>query len=287
MRTIREILAWLIQDLSQIYPSHEATNIAWWLIEDIFDENKFSLKQHLHDQFPQNYEAVLNRMHHKSMQYLPVQYITGKAYFRHLILKVDESVLIPRPETEFLVEEILQTYKSSQQPLYGLDIGTGSGCIPIALMSESDTIFCDASDISVDALTIARNNAACYQLETNFIVDDIRNFNMTRYRQKPYDFIVSNPPYVPQADKLLMRKNVLDYEPPGALFVPNDNSLLYYKAIIKFARHKLAHNGGLFLEIHEQKGEELCQLLENNHFTSIKLLPDLTGKPRFIRALME
>ncbi|MFO8087541.1 MAG: peptide chain release factor N(5)-glutamine methyltransferase [Bacteroidales bacterium] len=287
MRTIREILAWLIQDLSRIYPTYEATNMAWWLLEDLLNEKKIELKQHLDDPFPNNSEPDLNRMHDESMQHVPLQYISGKAYFRNLILKVDENVLIPRPETEFLVENILQTYKSSQQLLYGLDIGTGSGCIPIALMSESDTIFCDASDISVDALKIAKNNALEYELKPNFIVDDIRNFNLSRYRQKPYDFIVSNPPYVPEADKVMMRKNVLDHEPSDALFVPDDNALLYYKAILKFALQKLAHDGWLFLEIHEKKGEELCQLLEDNHFTSIELLPDLTGKARFIRAQME
>ena len=210
----------------------------------------------------------------------PIQYIIGETNFYGLTFKVNPSVLIPRPETEELVAWILEK-TVHQQPKNLLDIGTGSGCIPISLKKNLRHAEIYAIDISADALKTAKQNAALNNVEVNFMQADILNWeNLVVAKQ--FDVIVSNPPYITESEKLDMHQNVLANEPHLALFVSNDNPLSFYEAIANFAIKNLAKDGLLFFEINEYLGEQTVSLLEDKMFKNIELRKDMQGKDRMI-----
>ncbi|HVA99171.1 MAG TPA: peptide chain release factor N(5)-glutamine methyltransferase, partial [Bacteroidia bacterium] len=210
----------------------------------------------------------------------PIQYIFGRTEFYGIPLKVNNNVLIPRPETEELVQWIINDNKNSKNNI--LDIGTGSGCIAIALKKNilNATIF--AIDISGEALKIAKENAKLNHVEINFSEIDILNFNDENKFPK-FDVIVSNPPYVCVSEKQLMKENVLNYEPHLALFVADKEPLLFYKKIIAFAKKVLNPNGKLFFEINESQGELLLDYLDKNGAKNYLLKKDLNGKNRMLQ----
>jgi release factor glutamine methyltransferase len=225
----------------------------------------------------------------------PIQYILGQAHFYGLTFKVDESVLIPRPETEELVEWIISVCSSqfsvdnsllqtpnSQLPTI-LDIGTGSGCIAIALKKNLPNKKVYALDIAEDALEIAKQNAILNSVEVEFIKDDILNTQISNLKSQ-ISVIVSNPPYIKEDEKPAMHQNVLANEPHRALFVSNENPLIFYEAIAEFALKNLASNGLLFFEINEYLGEQTVSLLNNKGFKDIELRKDMHGKDRMIKA---
>jgi release factor glutamine methyltransferase len=217
----------------------------------------------------------------------PIQYITGEAWFYGLRFEVNENTLIPRPETEELVEWIVESQKSKSQNLIIqksnnltiLDIGTGSGCIPIALKKEIPNAQVSAIDISEKALEMARKNAINNKVEINFIHQNILE---TESLDEKYDIIVSNPPYVRNLEKQEIKKNVLDYEPHLALFVADSNALLFYRKIAQLALKSLAPNGKLFFEINQYLGKETVELLEKIGFKNIELRKDFMGNDRMI-----
>ena len=180
----------------------------------------------------------------------PVQYVAGKTWFYDIEIKVREGVLIPRPETEELVTWIIQDCSST---ISILDIGTGSGCIPLAVKNKLKDSVVYGFDISQKALGVAKENSALLGLEIQFSAFDILNWELFPQENK-FDVIVSNPPYIPVSDKQMMHKNVLDYEPDLALFVPNDDPLVFYKSIVEFAYLNLNLSGKLFLEIQKREG---------------------------------
>ncbi|MBC8265614.1 MAG: peptide chain release factor N(5)-glutamine methyltransferase [Flavobacteriales bacterium] len=205
----------------------------------------------------------------------PLQYILGETEFYGLKFKVNEHTLIPRPETEELVDWILQEdFKSA------LDIGTGSGCIPISLAKNSKAIL-SAIDVSENALKVAKENAEMNDVKINFIQQDILKVDAL----PKVDLIVSNPPYVLDTEKKLMMANVLDHEPHLALFVPNDNPLLFYKKIADLADKSLVKGGKLFFEINEQFGQETIAILSDYGFVNIELKKDINDKDRMIKAM--
>jgi release factor glutamine methyltransferase len=230
----------------------------------------------------------------------PIQYITGEAWFYGLRFEVNEITLIPRPETEELVEWIVESQKSkvkSQKSkveylniqksnnLTILDIGTGSGCIPIALKKEIPSSFVSAIDISEKALEMARKNALDNQVEVNFIHQDIltsQHLNISTSQHLLFDIIVSNPPYVRNLEKQEIKRNVLDYEPHLALFVDDSDALLFYRKIAQLALKSLAPNGKLFFEINQYLGEETLELLTKLGFKNIELRKDFVGNDRMI-----
>lgn len=215
----------------------------------------------------------------------PIQYIMGETIFYGLPFKVNPSVLIPRPETEELVEWVLSICNSQSD--FGteniLDIGTGSGCIAISLKKNLATAKVYALDIASDSLVTAKENAALNNVEVEFIQADIlgsQNSNLP----SPISIIVSNPPYIKEDEKPAMHDNVLANEPHRALFVSNEKPLVFYEAIADFALKNLAKNGLLFFEINEYLGQETVDLLNNKGFTNIELRKDMQGKDRMIKA---
>lgn len=217
--------------------------------------------------------------------YKPIQYILGKTEFYGFPILVNPNVLIPRPETEELVDWVFKDTKQNTE-LRVLDIGTGSGCIAIALKNRLPGIHIQAIDISFGALEIAEQNAKMNQADITFHHTDI--FDKKEWAKLGYyDIIISNPPYVRHAEKNEMRKNVLNYEPGSALFVDDNNPLLFYASIAEFAKSNLKQNGSVYCEINQYLGEETYQLFEKFGFKDIQLKKDLKGNTRFIKAIKD
>tara|TARA_R110001592_G_scaffold231794_1_gene488964 strand:- start:2393 stop:3256 length:864 start_codon:yes stop_codon:yes gene_type:complete len=210
----------------------------------------------------------------------PLAYIIGEWEFFGLPFKVDENTLIPRPETEELVDIIL---KENEGELSVLDIGTGSGCIPIALKKQHNNYHVFAVDVSKEALNIASQNAELNEVEVTFLEYDILKNSNSNFQQQ-LDVIVSNPPYIPESDKADMDANVLGFEPHLALFVANHEPLLFYDAVADFAKINLKNNGKLYFEIHENYGKEIIQLLNKKGFGNTELITDINGKNRIVKA---
>ena len=218
----------------------------------------------------------------------PIQYVIGETEFFGLTFKVNSKTLIPRPETEELVQWIIDDQKKiNHQSLGILDIGTGSGCIAITLAKHLTNAEVFALDISPQALLIAKENATINKVEVSFIEADILSSTTLESfsKSKQFDIIVSNPPYVRELEKTSIKNNVLQHEPHLALFVQNDDALQFYKAICEFAVHNLKAKGSLYFEINQYLGSEMKQLLETYHFESIELKKDLFGNDRMIKAI--
>ena len=221
----------------------------------------------------------------------PIQYITGEAWFYGLQFEVNENTLIPRPETEELVEWILNSpITHHPSPITILDIGTGTGCIPISLKANLPQANVSAIDVSEKALEVAKRNAVSNKVEINFIqtnileVEDLSQLQspITHY-PSPYNIIVSNPPYVRNLEKEEIKKNVLEYEPHLALFVEDTDALLFYRKIAQLALKNLTPNGLLFFEINQYLGKETVELLQNLGFKNIELKKDIYGNNRMIK----
>jgi release factor glutamine methyltransferase len=213
----------------------------------------------------------------------PIQYITGEAWFYGYRFEVNENTLIPRPETEELVEWIVESTKleAESTKLNILDIGTGSGCIPISLKKEIPNAMVSALDVSENALEMARKNAVSNEVAVHFILQNILE---TESLLEKYDIIVSNPPYVRNLEKQEIKKNVLAYEPHLALFVEDSDALLFYRKIAQLALRSLTPNGKLFFEINQYLGKETVALLENLGFKTVELRKDFMGNDRMICA---
>lgn len=211
----------------------------------------------------------------------PVQYIVGKADFADMELTVREGVLIPRPETEELVDWVA---REAKEGAHILDVCTGSGCIAIALkrMVKSSEVW--AMDISEDALAIARENGAEYAPDVRFVEGDALADFSTHFEGVTFDAIVSNPPYIPDSDRSLMRPNVTEHEPDLALFVEDSDPLIFYRAIARTGRKMLSADGRLYFEIYESLVEEMVAMLEREGYTDIVVREDFRGKPRMICA---
>jgi release factor glutamine methyltransferase len=242
----------------------------------------------------EKWNAILAQL----QQEKPIQYITGEAWFYGLQFEVNENTLIPRPETEELVEWIIESWKlevgswksENQKRINILDIGTGTGCIPITLKTNLPQANVSAIDVSENALEVAKRNAELNKVEVNFIqanileVEDVSKLQ-TSISQLPtnFDIIVSNPPYVRNLEKQEIKKNVLVYEPHLALFVEDTDALLFYRKIAQLAIKNLSPNGLLFFEINQYLGKETVELFENLGFKNIELKKDMFGNDRMIR----
>lgn len=230
----------------------------------------------LSDNEKQNIISIVKRLLNNE----PIQYILGKTEFYGLEFKVSPAVLIPRPETEELIEWILLETKKINPHI--LDIGTGSGCIAIALAKKMQYATVDAWDISESALEIARQNAITNNVSVEFSnVDVLKSLSVRKY----FDIIVSNPPYIKESEKEKMEKNVLDYEPHEALFVANNDALIFYNRITDIAKENLNENGVLYFEINRANGVEIVQMLKRKGLMNIELKKDISGNNRMIRAM--
>lgn len=212
----------------------------------------------------------------------PLQYIIGKTEFYGLDFSVNKNTLIPRPETEELVDWIIKDNLNESKSI--LDIGTGSGCIAISLAKHLPESCIHAMDISEKALKMAKKNTILNHVSVDFIEQDI--LNIKEYKSNFYDIIVSNPPYVRALEKKKMQENVLNHEPHLALFVTDENPLVFYEAIVLFALKNLNKNGLLYFEINEFLGKETIALLEKHGFINIELKKDLFEKDRMIKACL-
>lgn len=289
--TIRNAFEQYVKSLSSVYDKSEAESIARLVFYERAGLNSAAIITRGDETMS---EVKANDLAWKLIRLMkgePVQYVLGYCYWFGLKLKVNKHVLIPRPETEELVEWVIQEEeKDSSQKHSGtdkrriLDIGTGSGCIAIALKKNLQDTDVTAVDISEDALTVARGNAAENGASVNFILGDIVNPHFSD-EDSLFDMIVSNPPYIPESEKSTLHTNVIGYEPKEALFAPDEDPLIYYKAIIHFATRHLINGGRLYFEINPVFAEQLILLLTAGQFNHAEVKSDLSGKPRMLRAI--
>ena len=277
----------LQSDLSSLYDNREAANIADWVMEEV---TKWTKSQRIiHHNQPLSDEQVDVLLHFKNelQQGRPIQYILGYSWFRGLQLKVNEHVLIPRPETEELIEAIkkyhVQHKHVGEINLKAMDIGTGSGCIAIALQHEFADWEVWAVDTSATALLIAEENAKQLNLEIHFKQADILT-DLKIDHLPVFDLIVSNPPYIPIENKEEMTKQVLNHEPHLALFISNNDPLQFYKAIVKFSEFHLRRGGTLWFETHMDYANDVAIFLRENDYENVFVLKDFQGKDRIVTA---
>lgn len=282
--TIASIEKIFIEDLTSIYGPEEASSIAWLTIGFVCRINRSQYISSKYDDLNETELASFHRILTELKKEIPVQYVLGETEFYGSVFKVDPSVLIPRPETEELVDWVLKDLKAlkhDQNALKVLDIGTGSGCIPVTIKKylQDATVF--GMDVSSLALDKARENAILNQTEVNFIEDNIL---LPMTSQSGFDIIISNPPYVMIREKEQMHANVLNHEPHTALFVPDEDPLIFYNAIADFAQKHLLPHGHLYLEINENLGAQTLSLLKIKGFKTLELKKDLRDKDRMIKA---
>lgn len=279
VQTLSDIMTLYRTGLKELYPGDEIRNIMHLVAEHLLNYSKIDihLKQGepISAEIAEKFHSALVRL----QNWEPVQYVTGTAWFYELPFRVDNRVLIPRPETEELVDWIIRDH--NDRPGTVLDIGTGSGCIAVSLARHLPSLRVSACDVSPEALEVAGINT-----ELNQAAVDLFHFDLLNGDTLPgkFSLIVSNPPYVRPAERQHMRPNVVDHEPELALFVPEQDPLLFYRRIALLARKYMADGGKLYLEINEALSQETAHVLENAGLYGIQVKEDLNGKPRMIRA---
>lgn len=288
--TIRQLEKAFIDQLTSLYTFEEARNLAWLSISYVCRLDRTQYLAAKQNELSSRDETSLLLILEDLATGKPLQYVLGETEFYGLTFKVNPAVLIPRPETEELVDWIIKDVKAvNSRPLSDeftiLDIGTGSGCIPITLKKHLPEAKLMAVDISPDALETAIRNSVLNQTAVRFYLDDILHPGQAELLNSRFNIIVSNPPYVTNAEKARMHKNVLTFEPHTALFVEDDDPLLFYRAIAIFAIRQLKPNGSLYLEINESFGKETVNLLKEYGFADIDLRKDLPGRFRMIKAI--
>ena len=279
---IKEYRTEFLQELTPIYDAGEAESFFYLILEEKNRLKQIDLALHPDLIFSADEIMVWNSLLESLKKEIPIQYILGKTNFYGLDFYVNENVLIPRPETEELVEWILKSQKSkvkSQKPKI-LDIGTGSGCIAISLAKNLPDAFVFAIDVSEKALATAKKNAAINEVNVTFIE---KNILETEDLEQQFDIIVSNPPYVRNLEKEEIKKNVLEHEPHLALFVEDNDALIFYRKIAALAQKNLSPNGQLYFEINQYLGVEMKDLLEKMNFKNIELRKDIYGNDRMIK----
>ena len=270
--------------LAEKFPQREAEQLMRILLEDLFgiDWNQQLMNPDLRIDEHQHYQ--LGEAVKRLLAGEPVQYVTGIARFNDLLLKVSPVVLIPRPETEELVQKI-GTSLPKEKTIRIWDIGTGSGCIAIALAKHFPDAEVIAFDVSEEALQIAKENAESNGIIVTFVQDDILN-PTSDYFTQPVDLVVSNPPYVCDSERAAMEANVLDWEPKTALFVPDNDPLRFYRQILSLAQNQLNPGGQVWFEINERMWEEMLSLCHEIGFSNAEVLEDFAGKFRFCRVFL-
>ncbi len=270
------------ESLSKLYPEEEVQSFFAILSETILKlsrlETVLQSEKDISEEDCLKFTEAVQRLKH----FEPIQYITGETEFYGLVFKVNKHVLIPRPETEELVDWILKDIETQNLRVRTvLDIGTGSGCIAISLAKNLPNTHVSALDISEKALKTASQNAGLNQVAIHFYQQDILN---SKLLPDQYDIIVSNPPYVRELEKEAMRNNVLKHEPSSALYVSNEDPLVFYHKIILLAKKGLAPKGCLYFEINEYLSKEMQEMLKEEGFMSIEIRKDIFGKNRMIKA---
>ncbi|MES2807627.1 MAG: peptide chain release factor N(5)-glutamine methyltransferase [Bacteroidota bacterium] len=291
MKTILDVFIIYRHGLDVMYGPQETEALTLMVLTEILGASKATIKAFPERELSITQQEEANLILSQLITGRPLQYILGYTEFYGLKFMVNPATLIPRPETEELVEWVLSSVGSGQLALGNLnilDIGTGSGCIAISLKKNLPRAIVSAIDISVYALKTAKENAVLNGVEINFIEADILNIKSDpdSYRDEisKSNIIISNPPYVTLEDKKRMHTNVTDFEPHTALFVPEDDPVIFYKAIADFALDNLNDKGLLFFEINESLGAETVALLEDKRFKNVELRQDMSGRDRMVKA---
>jgi release factor glutamine methyltransferase len=283
--------------LKEIYEEQEAGNIAALAIEHVTGLSKTERVTTKQEELSASQSGQLKKDLQRLKKHEPIQYIMNRAWFYGMELYVDENVLIPRPETEELVQWVVEDIKASGKNVFIrgameadtttqlkiLDVGTGSGCIPLALKKAMPKAEVWGCDISEKALNVARRNGSTLNIRVDF--QGLNFLDEAQQKLLPtVDIIVSNPPYVPLKDKEQMNRNVVDHEPHTALFVPDEDPLIFYKALAEFGKKRLYNNGSIYMEIHEEIGVDVVNLFKQSGYNNVESKKDMQGKDRMIRA---
>jgi len=279
--TLKEYRNHFKTKLKAIYPDQEVGSFFYLLTEKFLNLKRVDVALDLHRKLTENECIIFNKALQQLEHEVPIQYILGETEFYDLPFKVNPSVLIPRPETEELVDWVIKDFSEVKGPINILDIGTGSGCIAIAIAKNLLNAKVAAMDISAKALKIAKENAHLNEVDISIVEQDIlavKELNST------FDVIVSNPPYVKISEKQKMQHNVLLYEPHSALFVSDSDPLVFYRNIAELAHKCLHQKGNLYFEINEAYGNEVVEMLWEMGYVEVVLKNDLFGKNRMIKA---
>lgn len=279
--SVKDIVSVFRKSLAGIYDSKEADSIVYLVLEKYSGYSRAKLRAQNDLKVSESVINFIVEIIEGLQKNIPVQYLLGETVFYDCKVKVDSRVLIPRPETEELVDWIIKDFQDEIKPLRILDIGTGSGCIAIALKKHIHSAELIAVDISNDALELARENALLNNLEIHFKEWNILE-NPDESEISGIDIIVSNPPYVKESEKLQMYSNVLNNEPPIALFVPDDDPLVFYRAILNFSKKHLKKGGRIYFEINENLSDEMLNQVRNCDYSGV-VKKDINNKPRFIK----
>lgn len=275
---LSELKISFVEALQEHYPPQEINSFFYWLTQEYLDLTRFqvalAIDKQLDSEVLSKFEQAIRRL----KGYEPIQYIVGKTEFYGLEFKVNSHVLIPRPETEELVDWILQEVAKKQKPLRILDIGTGSGCIAVTLAKHLPQTQVWAMDVSMDALEVARTNADLNDVKIRLLHQNVLELEKL---QGTFDVIVSNPPYVRESERTLMQDNVLRHEPAGALWVSDEQPLIFYEKITRLASEALVPGGKLFFEINEALGTATARILKASSF-GWELRKDLFDKDRML-----
>jgi release factor glutamine methyltransferase len=279
IQTIKDIRFYLAKELEKIYQEPEISAIINLVIKTVTGITKLH-QLYLTEQIVTKQQAEKITGICKDLKTgKPIQYILGETSFYDCIIRVNRDTLIPRPETEELVDLIIKENKAYQGTI--IDVGTGSGCIAIALAANLPGAVIKGIDISDEAIRIAHENAQLNNVAVSFVKGDVFSFDSERFDKA--GIIVSNPPYVRNSEKQFMNKNVLDFEPYSALFVTDSDPLIYYRAILKLADKILIPGGRLYFEINEAMGKSMLQLLESFSYADIQIIADINNKDRIIK----
>ena len=268
------------EELHVGFSQREAEQLMRILLEDLFDIDQKRQLMEPELRIDELQYARLDDAVKQLLEGVPVQYVTGKAWFDGLLFEVNESVLIPRPETEELVQKVSATVPVDR-PMRIWDIGTGSGCIAVALAKRFPMAEVMAFDVSEAAMVTASRNAFNNKVNVKFICDDVLHPQSEVWHQ-PVDLVISNPPYIRESEKVGMERNVLEHEPSQALFVPDDDPLLFYRTILLLAKSQLKPGGSVWFEINEAMGREMIALAQSMGFGGA-INEDFNGKQRFAK----
>jgi release factor glutamine methyltransferase len=278
----KELYRNFLVELQAVYDLTEATVITDWVFENVANIRKVDLIKNPLQQIPAPVIKKLAAKQQELLRHKPVQYVMGNTIFYNMQFQVSDKVLIPRPETEEMTHLLVNSYRFEQKQVSILDIGTGSGCIAIALKRNLPSAKVIALDVSDEALEIARINAITNK--TNIQCTSFDFLDESRWPELMlFDVIVSNPPYIPLKEKNTLDKNVVDHEPHTALFVPDNNPLLFYEKIAKFGRDHLNYNGKIFVETHEDYTKDVAALFAAN-YQQVLIKKDMFGKERIVIA---
>ena len=282
MLTIKNLINEMTATLQPLYDPREAAAIASWYVCAKLGMERYELALRGNEPVDDSLMQEIRRDIGRLAEGCPVQYVLGETEFYGLSFTVSPAVLIPRPETEELVQMVVQRYAGSAPRIW--DVGTGSGCIAVSLAKSLKEAKVFATDISSEALTVARGNAERNGVGVTFVCHDMFDIENLPFAEEKFDVLVSNPPYIPASDRAAMHRNVVDYEPAQALFVPDEDKLWCYKALASLARRVLAPGGTLWVETYHDYHEEMIDLFARHGFSEIRSLQDLNGRPRFLTA---